>query len=208
MLHSGFSKLKARAGAIETALNMLAVGVIFIGPDGEMVLVNSKAEELLRHGDGLRLVHSRLSADLHVEASRLQALISGAMQTSNGKGLSTGGTILISRKSGRPLSVTVAPLRNLTVGIGQQPCAILFVSDPEQNVELPADLLCRCYRLTMAEARLTMLLLEGHSLKETADLCGVTYNTAKSQLKSIFSKTQVQRQSELVKLLMSASRQA
>jgi DNA-binding CsgD family transcriptional regulator len=69
---------------------------------------------------------------------------------------------------------------------------------------LPADLLRRCYGLTPAEARLTMLLLQGHSLKESADFCRVTQNTAKSQLKSIFSKTHVKSQGELIRLLLNA----
>jgi DNA-binding CsgD family transcriptional regulator len=48
-------------------------------------------------------------------------------------------------------------------------------------------------------------LLEGRSLKEAADLSGVAHNTAKSRLKSIFLKTQVQRQSELIKPLLAGS---
>jgi DNA-binding CsgD family transcriptional regulator len=83
--------------------------------------------------------------------------------------------------------------------------AVSFVSDPEHNVELPANFLERCYGLTAAETRLTMILLEGHSLKEAADLCGVTQNTAKTQLKSVFSKTHVQRQSELVRILLAGA---
>jgi DNA-binding CsgD family transcriptional regulator len=135
----------------------------------------------------------------------LQALIAGAIQTSKGKGLNAGGTILVSRNTGRPLSVTVVPLRDVGVGFEPQPYAISFISDPDQRVALPADLLRRCYGLTVAEARLATTLLEGRSLKEAADLSGVTHNTAKSQLKSIFLKTQVQRQSELVKLLLAGS---
>jgi DNA-binding CsgD family transcriptional regulator len=47
-----------------------------------------------------------------------------------------------------------------------------------------------------------MVLLEGHSLKGAAELCGVTLNTAKSQLKGVFAKTQVQRQAELIRVLL------
>jgi DNA-binding CsgD family transcriptional regulator len=37
-------------------------------------------------------------------------------------------------------------------------------------------------------------VVEGRALKEAADLCGITHNTAKSQLKSIFLKTNVRHQ--------------
>jgi DNA-binding CsgD family transcriptional regulator len=205
VLHFRFSELKARTQGIETALNLLATGVIFVGANGEIVLMNSKADELLRQGDGLLLGTGRLKASVDAETTRLKALIFGATQTGNGIGLSAGATIFISRKARRPLCVTVAPLRNFNVGLGQQPSAVLFVSDPDQRVELPADLLRRCHGLTRAEARLAMILVEGRSLKEAADLCGVTHNTAKSQLKNIFVKTNVERQSELVKLLLISS---
>jgi DNA-binding CsgD family transcriptional regulator len=52
---------------------------------------------------------------------------------------------------------------------------------------------------------MTMALLEGHSLTEAADSCGVTYNTAKSQLKIIFLKTSVQRQGDLIRLLLNTN---
>jgi DNA-binding CsgD family transcriptional regulator len=204
MLHFRFSELKARTDGIETALNMLAAGVIFVGGAAEIILMNTRAEKLLQRRDGLLTVGGRLSAAVNVEAERLEAVVSGFAHP-NRVGLSAGGTILISRKAGRPLSVTVAPLRNFSVGLGQPPAAVLFISDPDQNLELPADLLQRCYGLTSAEARLTMILLEGHSLKEAADLCGVSQNTAKTQLKSVFSKTHVQRQSELVRLLLTGA---
>lgn len=205
MLHFRVSELKARADGIEAALNMTAAGVIFVGHNGNIILMNPKAEELVRKRDGLLLARQRLSAVSYAEATFLQALIFGAAQTSNGRGIDSGGTIPISRKQGRPLSVTVAPLRNVSVGLVQRPSAVVFISDPDENVELPADFLSRGYGLTNAEARLAMVLLGGHSLKEAADFCGVTHNTAKSQLKSIFSKTGVQRQAQLVRLLLRSS---
>jgi DNA-binding CsgD family transcriptional regulator len=201
-LHFQFSQLKGRSEGIEAALNMLVTGVIFLGAESEVLLMNRKAEKLLGSKDGLISVWGKLSAAVRAESARLQALIHGAVQTGRGSGLSAGGTILISRENRRPLSITVAPLREINTSLSQRPAAVLFVSDPDRNSELPCDLLRSCYGLTPAEGRLAMVLMDGHSLKEAADSCGVTYNTAKSQLKIIFSKTHVQRQSELIRLLL------
>jgi DNA-binding CsgD family transcriptional regulator len=201
-VHFQFAELKARNEGIETALNMLTTGLIFLGATGEVVLMNSRAEWVLNLKDGLLLTTGKLTAAVYAESVRFQAMIRAAAQTGSGKGFSAGGTILISRKKGRPLSITAAPLREFSPGLSQRPAAVLFVSDPDQNVELPVDLLRRCYRLTPAETRLAVVLLEGHSLKEAADSGRVTHNTAKSQLKSIFLKTDVKRQSELIRLLL------
>jgi DNA-binding CsgD family transcriptional regulator len=204
-LHFQFSELKARSEGVETALNLLTTGVILLGARNEVLLMNNRAEQVLNRRDGLLLAHGKLGAAVCAESTRLQAMIGAVVRTGSGKGLNAGGTILISREKGRPLSVTIAPLHKFSTSLSQRPAAVLFISDPDRNLELPIDLLQRCYELTPAEARLTMVLLEGHSLKEAADSCGVTHNTAKSQLKSVFLKTQVQRQGELIRLLLNTA---
>ena len=204
-LHFQFSEVRARSEGIEAALNMLTTGVVFLENTGAVLLMNTGAEEVLNHQDGLLLTRGKLSATVNAESHTLQAMIGASLQTGIGLGLGSGGTISISREKGRPLSVTVAPLREFSPTLSKRPAAVLFISDPDRSLELPADLLRRCYRLTPAEARLAMILLEGQSLKEAADSCGIKHNTAKSQLKSIFVKTNVKRQGELIRLLLNSA---
>jgi DNA-binding CsgD family transcriptional regulator len=204
-LHFQFSQLKERSEGIETALNMLVMSVIFLDSKGEVLIMNKAAEELLGRKDGLLFAKGVVSAAVLAESSRLRTLMHEAVQTGSARGLSAGGTMLISRATARPLSITVAPLHQFSPSLSQRPAAVLFISDPDRNVELPADLLGRCYGLTPAESRLAMLLLEGRSLKEAADSCGVTHNTAKAQLKSVFLKTDVNRQGELIRLLLTTA---
>ena len=64
------------------------------------------------------------------------------------------------------------------------------------------DLLASLYGLTPAEAELASLLSAGHSIEEAAEIRGVTLNTARSQMKRVFSKTGVNRQADLVRLLL------
>lgn len=59
--------------------------------------------------------------------------------------------------------------------------------------------------LTAAEARLTAKLVQGLSLTDAADALDITAHTARTQLKSIFAKTGVRRQSELLRLLTEVS---
>jgi DNA-binding CsgD family transcriptional regulator len=57
------------------------------------------------------------------------------------------------------------------------------------------------FNLTPAETRLAYQLLSGRSLKECArDLC-VSYETARGTLKTVFRKTGVRRQTELILLI-------
>ena len=47
-----------------------------------------------------------------------------------------------------------------------------------------------------------MYLTDGYSLDETADLMNIRRNTARTHLRSIFSKTGVTRQTMLVRLML------
>jgi DNA-binding CsgD family transcriptional regulator len=67
----------------------------------------------------------------------------------------------------------------------------------------PADNPLRSlFGLTPAECRLVALLADGHSLSEIMELVGVSRNTVKSQLASIYGKTGTSRQAQLVRLLL------
>jgi DNA-binding CsgD family transcriptional regulator len=204
-LHFQFSELNVRNQSMESALNLLTTGVVFLGTAGIVLSMNSKAEEILSRADGLLLHQGKLRAALYTEASCLVKIINGAVATGKGQGCCAGGTMRISRKKRRPLAVTIAPLHEFKNGFSERAAAVLFISDLDQNLELPANLLQRCYGLTAAEARLAMILLEGHSLTEAAASCGVTQNTVRSQLKSVFLKTEVNRQSELIRLLLNTA---
>jgi len=57
------------------------------------------------------------------------------------------------------------------------------------------------FHLTKAEERLCQMLLAGHSLSEAARCCAITYETARSRIKDIFSKTRTSRQADLMLLL-------
>jgi DNA-binding CsgD family transcriptional regulator len=65
--------------------------------------------------------------------------------------------------------------------------------------EIPqADFLEERFHLTHAEARVVVHLVQGTSLKSSAEALGIKYETVRSYLKSVFAKTGTHRQAELV----------
>lgn len=79
---------------------------------------------------------------------------------------------------------------------------LILLAEPA-NARVPgADVLRLLFDLTPAEARLTRLLLEGSTMAEAAAAVGVSDHTARTQLRSVFAKTGVSRQAELVRLLL------
>ena len=68
-----------------------------------------------------------------------------------------------------------------------------------------ADEVCDLFKLTEREAQVASLLLNGHSPSSAARCLEISENTAKVHLQAIYRKTQTNRQSELVKLLLEVS---
>jgi DNA-binding CsgD family transcriptional regulator len=66
------------------------------------------------------------------------------------------------------------------------------------------DLLRSHFDLTPAEARLALHLVAGETLRSAEAKLGITYETARTHLKSIFSKTGTCRQAELVVVIVTA----
>jgi DNA-binding CsgD family transcriptional regulator len=63
----------------------------------------------------------------------------------------------------------------------------------------------RChFGLTLAEARLALHLVGGETLRSAAVNLSTTYETARTLLKKIFSKTETCRQAELVLVILTA----
>ena len=78
----------------------------------------------------------------------------------------------------------------------------VFVYEPNGGQKpLPIQVLQGLYGLTPAEARLTKSLFGGSTLEEAARARGISINTAKYTLKSLFQKCEVRSRAELLLLL-------
>jgi DNA-binding CsgD family transcriptional regulator len=79
--------------------------------------------------------------------------------------------------------------------------ALLYFSDPSDNLPGMDELLRQLFRLTAAEIRLVNKLREGATLQEAAFALAIAEGTVRTQLKSVFYKLGVRRQAELQRLL-------
>lgn len=84
------------------------------------------------------------------------------------------------------------------------PNVAVFIRDPEQLPAPSIPTLRMLFGFTLAEAALAKLLAEGPNLDEAGARLGISRNTVKSRLGSIFAKTGVKRQSSLVRVLLDA----
>jgi len=101
--------------------------------------------------------------------------------------------------------VLVSPVGNADISGAHATAALAFVNDPSRRQRPAEDILRTPFGLTPAEYRVLLFRGDGRSPKEIAGLIGVSVETVRSQMNGIFSKTDVKRQSELVRLFLSNS---
>lgn len=88
----------------------------------------------------------------------------------------------------------------------KQICFAVFITDP-QAVQLPStERLEELYGLTPSEAKVACDFARGHSYKQVAQHLRVSVDTVRAHVKHIYPKTRVNRQSDLVRLVLSMSR--
>ena len=106
----------------------------------------------------------------------------------------------------RSIIATVFPFKTKSdadIGIGHWlndnwPAAVLYIPDSTATI---AEMASKKFGLTPAEVRLSRSLCAGNSLTDYASDRGISVQTVRKQLKTIFSKTGVHQQSKLVALL-------
>lgn len=192
-------------GAAEV-LNQIALGIVLIGADRKVVLVNRTGQEIINEADGLVIsTDGYLRGSTPQQTQAIRELVERSLearQTSDGWEKAGEGAIAVPRSSGRrSLALLITPLRSAATG-GDRAMACVFLSDPERRPRLPADLVARLYGLTPAETRLALALAEGRRLDEIAAAFGVTRNTVTYTLRNLFRKTQTDRQTDLISLFL------
>jgi DNA-binding CsgD family transcriptional regulator len=203
-LHNRIQGLEKKAKALEETLDRIQTAIVLVDSAGRVLLLNKSATTLFQSQPYIRLTANGLRVSRTPEHQQLGLLIRNATQTGLSITASPGGAMSISRSSfQRPFQVLVSPLKTETVLLGGAvPTAIVFISDPERSPLMPAQWLRSLYGLTPGESRLAQLLARGCDLKESSEQLRVRQSTVRSQLKSIFAKTETNRQSELVRLLL------
>ena len=180
------------------ALDMLDSALVIVDEAGRVEYRSRAASALLlRSHGGLTFVDGRLSA----RSRRLREALDRATRRACAELQASG--LCLSQAGSPPerwLRLVVAPIY-FGAAVGGVSRAAVWILNTEAPAVPREELLGALFGLSRAEARLAICLLMGRSAAECARAAGVGVATIRSQLHSIFSKTGVRRQAQLVALL-------
>ncbi|MER8823056.1 helix-turn-helix transcriptional regulator [Mesorhizobium sp. M0991] len=187
----------ARVDAALDAFSATETPAIMLDRSGNVLTSNPSAERLL--GRDLQITRRRLVSFERTATDALDRSLRALLCSPDTAASMP--PVPLPRLEGRPL--LAYPLRLPKVSYNAlAPCqAVVVPVDPDARPPPPEAVLQSCFSLTMSEARLARKICSGQGVEAAADELGVSYETARNQLKSVFAKTQTHRQSELATLL-------
>ena len=196
----------ARASVIATRLGLERARAVVeaLGAIGMPAAVLSVSQRLLSANENLE----RLSPQVRFLARDRLGLSDVAAQTLLDEALVTGPMARASRSvavpalDGKPAAVLhLLPLPGQARDLFSGAWTLLVMTQLDRPAAPTVDLLGGLFDLTAAEARIARGIAEGGTTEAVASRLGLTVGTVRSTLKSVFMKTGVGRQSDLVALL-------
>ncbi|MCX2981884.1 helix-turn-helix transcriptional regulator [Halieaceae bacterium IMCC14734] len=203
-LHTRVRRLESERAVYAGVVAQMSVATILLDENGTIVSCNELAEALLAEGDGITASDGHLVLCKREQTNELLALVSRVFQAQQHNDIMAVEALRVERPSGAgDLGVLIRPVPGAEARqVHSIPTVAIFISNPESQAEAPVQVITRLFGLTPTEAALTMLLTNGLTLDEASLELGVSRNTTRTHLRSVFSKTGVSRQTMLVRLIL------
>jgi DNA-binding CsgD family transcriptional regulator len=193
----------AEAATLADALDGLSAGLCLVDAGGRIVHLNTAAQAILDADDILRTLNGKLVArDAQAERT-LQQVFAAA-----GKGDEALGTkgiaVPLTGEEGERYVAHALPLTSGArprPGVVQTAAAALFIRRTAPALPPRPEVIGEAFKLTPAELRVLLAIVELGSVSKVAVLLGVGDGTIRTHLNHVFEKTGAKRQADLVKLV-------
>lgn len=206
-LQRRFYRSQGNEHALEALLDRAPCAAAALDSRRRVVFLNASARVLLAARDGVQLSGLEFTASAWHERPKLRALIDEAIGSSQGKGFSSGGMIVLARTMKQhALVLTVAPCGASGDALaGSTPAALVLIDDPGKLRALDIEVVRQVHGLTPTEARVAVALAEGQSVADICRALRLSPNTVRTHLKRAFLKTGTNRQAELIRILLNTA---
>jgi DNA-binding CsgD family transcriptional regulator/PAS domain-containing protein len=194
---------QAEAACFSDILDGLSAGMILVDGIGRVVHANAAGNAILGAADFLRTVHGRLVAGDARTNAAFREILTAADAGDAAVGL-RGIALPLTAHDGEHYVAHVLPLTSgvrRQAGLAFNAVAALFIRKAALAASAAPDVIGRMYKLTPAELRVLLAIVDVGGVPEVAAALGVASTTIKTHLNRLFEKTGVCRQADLVKLV-------
>jgi len=199
-------QLESERQVYAQSISKRSIGILTLDKNGEILRMNNTAEQYLMEKDGIGRGQSHVQLRNSTLNDMLKGYITEALDAIQKNERVPINALAVPRPSGKldyQMVVKPMPVDKQKESEGS-PYLMIFMQDPEKNLEISVRLLMNLYHLTLSEATIAILLSEGNTMDEVAEELEIKKNTVRAHLRSIFAKTGVTQQSMLVSLVLTS----
>jgi DNA-binding CsgD family transcriptional regulator len=184
--------------------NHLKIGTIVLNGAGQIIESNEVAQMIAKDRRYLSLANDRVVFSVKRSAQEFNRIISHILQPSLDRAhINDTQALRIEGTDGSTLGGLIRPAPVLPWYRGEgSPRLIIYLADMQNQQFAHEHIVAQLFDLTRSEARLAMLLANGATLVEAAQQLNLTEGSVRVYSKRIFQKTGVNRQAELVRLIL------
>lgn len=205
-IYSKMMRSESEADIYSRLVEQLTVGVIILDRDAQVIKISALAESLIDDIDCIDVSRGKLHFSQKDDQEAYVASVQKALKQYDSSSLPSGAELLrVEPSAGKPIGLLVKCLPSNPWYEGKGcPVVVLYLCDSTTHKSAREYFVAKLFGLTISEAALAILLADGKTLAEAANVLKVTENTARTVSKRIFSKTGARRQAELVRLILSS----
>lgn len=203
-----FALLEARYRAVLDVLDRLQLGVIMLGKDRNVWLMNNAASIIIEKRDSLWVDHSH---KLTGRGTSIQNILDACFsKLSVYVDLDSPQSIRIQlpreERGGVSAESYIADISLLNnQDLNSRAGFVMVLVDPDRSEIVDLSNFATLFGLTRVEAAVCDLLIKGYTNREIAESRNVSYETVATQVKALFAKTSSRRRSDIVHLAHSVN---
>jgi DNA-binding NarL/FixJ family response regulator len=190
-------RLSAHEQAAFKALDTLPFGMMFTDKDSRVIFMNSVAKKTCANGSGVYISKDRRCCAIDPDENSILHRLIGSMSSGEGDA-EENYTLKITGEDENGITM-------LLVSVGKQSAehgVAIFIDSGGGFFNISEETLRSVYSLTQSEAGLLLRMVQGETLAEISEARNVTMHTVRAQLKSVFAKTDTNRQASLIKKVL------
>ncbi len=200
-LNKKISRLHDHLDATTSLIDRLPLGIMFVESGGKIAFTNRRAKLILEGDYDLSQSRGIVSTSSPAINCKIQKRVDEVLNDAS----TTTKTISINTSEPGAFTLSVSSLEALKISRPSgSHYAVLLIATPEAQSHISQQGLQNRHGLTSAEARLALAIVNGGSLEAAVESLSISKHTARSQLKSVFQKTGVNKQTELIKKILTS----
>ena len=194
---------KVEAAAMADTLDGLAAGMFLVDATARIVHANVEGHVMMASENVFRATAGRISA-VDAAADRTLQETFAACGIGDAAVGERGIAVPLSASNGESYVAHVLPLTSAQrrrASVAYAAVAAVFVHRASLDAHSPMEAFSRKFRLTAAELKVLLMIVEVRGIAEVAEILGIGEATVRIHLHHLFEKTGARRQVDLVKLV-------